>query len=158
IVARRSERGRRDVGMQRERLPDGCSLYRLLAGVSRVEHFLEYHQRVEQLFTLAIMESRPDVVHINHLWGLSPGFGDLAPRLGAAVVISLHDFYFACPRVHLHKPGGGLCDGPDDGHECVRTCFTSGFKEDRLRRWGYRSVYFRRVLSMAERTICYSQY
>jgi len=143
--------------MLRERLPDGSSLYRFVSGAFSFEHFLEDHRRLEQLFTMALIESSPDVVHINHLMGLSPRSIHIAHRLGAAVVVSLHDFYFVCPRVHLQKPGGDLCAGPNDGHECVKACFPAGSDGDRLR-WGLRSMYFRRALTMADRTVCYSEY
>jgi glycosyltransferase involved in cell wall biosynthesis len=157
IVTRRSQRGQKDIRMLRERLPDGTSLYRITAGVFSFEHFLDDCQIVEQLFTQAVLESSPEVVHINHLMGLSPRLIHIAQRLGAAVVVSLHDFYFVCPKVHLQKPDGELCAGPGDGRECVKTCFTSGSNSDYVR-WGLRSLYFRRALAMAQRTICYSEY
>jgi glycosyltransferase involved in cell wall biosynthesis len=157
IFARRSVTGRKDVRFLRERLLDGTSLYRLIAGNFSFDHFLENHQRLEQAFMVALMESCPDVVHINHLMGLSPRFIEVAHRVGAAVVISLHDFYFVCPRVHLNKPQGELCSGPDAGFECARTCFTAKTEQNRLR-WGLRNNYFRQALTMAERVICYSEY
>ena len=130
--------------MLRELLPDGTSLYRIAAGNFRFEHFLDDYQRMEELFTQAVLESSPQVVHINHLMGLSPRFIHIAHRLGAAVVVSLHDFYFVCPKVHLQKVGGELCAGPDEGHECVKTCFPARSNEDYVR-WGLRSLYFRRA-------------
>jgi glycosyltransferase involved in cell wall biosynthesis len=157
VVARRSERGRKTIALHRERLPNGTLVYRLLAGVVSFEHFLEHHQRLEQMFTTAMIEFAPDVVHINHVMGLSPRLVQIARRLGAAVVLSLHDFYFACPRVHLQKPGGELCDGPNGGQECVRTCFPSRSDRD-VRTWALRSQYFRRALAMADRIVCYSEY
>jgi glycosyltransferase involved in cell wall biosynthesis len=157
IFARRSVIGRKDVRLVRERLRDGTSLYRLIAGNFSFDQFLENHQRLEQSFMVALMESCPDVVHVNHLMGLSPRFIELAHRVGAAIVISLHDFYFVCPRVHLNKPQGELCRGPDAGVECARTCFTAKAEQNRLR-WGVRNIYFRQALTMAERIICYSEY
>jgi glycosyltransferase involved in cell wall biosynthesis len=156
IATRRSEPGRKDLRMLRERLPDGSSLYRFVAGSVSFEHYLDEHFRLERFFKMAVIESGPDVVHINHLMGLSPRAISIAHRLGAAVVVSLHDFYFVCPRVHLQKPGGDLCDGPNDGHECVKACFT-GASANR-EQWGMRSRYFRRALTMAERIVCYSEF
>jgi glycosyltransferase involved in cell wall biosynthesis len=155
IVARRSEHGRQEIRMIRERLPDGSPLYRMLAGGFNPEQFLDGQQQLDRLFAMAVMEAAPEIVHINHLMGFSPRLIRIAHRLGAAVVVSLHDFYFACPRVHLQKPAGELCQGPDMGRECVKSCF-AGFR-DRLQ-WGFRAMYFERALRMAERVIAYSQY
>jgi glycosyltransferase involved in cell wall biosynthesis len=157
IMTRRTQHGRKDFDILRERLPDGTPLFRIVAGDLRFDHFLESHERLDQMFTRATIEASPDVVHINHLMGLSPRFIQIAHRLGAAVVVSLHDFYFVCPRVHLQKPTGDLCAGPDHGQECVRTCFTVK-PQDGAVLWGLRSLYFRQALAMAERVICYSDY
>ena len=92
IVARRSEPGRRDALTIRERLRDGTRVYRLAAGAFRYDRFLDQHDRLDQLFGMVMVESMPDVVHINHLMGFTPNFIQIAHRLGAAVVISLHDF------------------------------------------------------------------
>src|SRR5262245_46887354 len=100
VATRRVDPAAQDLKMVRERLPNGASLYRFVGGSLKTEQFLEAHKDLERFFTVAVLETSPDVVHINHLLGLSPRFVDIAHRLGAAVVVSLHDFYFACPRVH----------------------------------------------------------
>jgi glycosyltransferase involved in cell wall biosynthesis len=140
-----------------EELPTGVRLYRFAGGHVSLERFLDHHERLEQLFTAAIIEAAPDVVHVQHLIGLSPRFIEIAHRHGAAVVLSLHDFYFTCPLVQLRKTTGQLCAGPDGGRECARTCFASESEGARLR-WGLRTAYFRRLLAMAERIICPSTY
>jgi glycosyltransferase involved in cell wall biosynthesis len=146
----------------RERLTDGSSLHRFLGGGPRPDclrlgNFLLYHEQLEHLFTAALLEEAPDVVHFNHLADLSPRFIEVARRLGVPVVLSLHDFYFACPRVHLQKPSGELCDGPDGGRECAHTCFADQ-GDPAARRWGLRCAYFLRWLLMAQRVVCYSRY
>jgi glycosyltransferase involved in cell wall biosynthesis len=157
ILARRSEKTRKDFRLLRESLVDGTTLFRMVTGEFRFEHFMDNHEAIDRIFTLAALEAAPDVVHINHLMGFSPRFIQIAHRLGAAVVVSLHDFYFVCPRVHLQKPTGELCSGPDGGHECARTCFTAKLHEARMR-WSLRKLYFEEALRMAERAICYSDY
>jgi glycosyltransferase involved in cell wall biosynthesis len=154
IATRRFEHGRNEARTLRERLPDGILLFRLLAGKYHPDRFLEGQPEIERLFAAAILESAPDVVHINHLMGFSPGLIRIAHRLGAAVVVSLHDFYFACPRIHLQKTSGELCAGSDHGRECAESCFSGS---DRFF-WGLRSMLFERALSMAERVIAYSRH
>jgi glycosyltransferase involved in cell wall biosynthesis len=102
------------------------------------------------------------VVHFNHLLGLSPRFIEIAHRLRVPIVISLHDFYFACPLIHLQKPTGELCPGPDSGRNCGETCFAHQRPHtalaDPVLRWGLRTVYFRRLLTMAQRLVSGSEY
>jgi len=156
IVTRRTSSGSRPE-MRRERLRDGTPLYRFTGGDSQVRDFLRHHQRLEQLFTAALVEAAPDVVHFNHLSRLSPRFVQIARLYGAAVVVTLHDYFFACPLAHLTKPHGEFCLGPDGGRECARTCFVhEGGKA--LLRWGVRAAYFRSLLGLAHRLIAPSRY
>ena len=49
----------------------------------------------------AVIEAtRPDVVHVGHLNGLSTGIVSEARRLGAAVVFTLHDFGTLCASIN----------------------------------------------------------
>jgi len=59
-----------------------------------------------------IREHRPDVVHVHHLDGLSTGVAFEARRLGVPVVVTLHDFWPACPLGQLFDLGGHVCAGP----------------------------------------------
>jgi len=88
--------------------------------------------------------------------GFSPRIVALAHQLGAAVVLSLHDFYFACPRIHLRKTTGELCDGPDFGRECASACFARLADSSTI--WGLRTAYFRRTLVEADAVIAYSEF
>jgi glycosyltransferase involved in cell wall biosynthesis len=153
----------------REQLPDGTTVYRLAGGRVLLNRFLVHHERLEQLFEAALAEAAPDVVHFNHLKDLSPRFVEIARRRGAAVVISLHDFYFACPLVHLQKRGSGeLCPGPDGGRNCADTCFAEEAHHPWIKsllrgagpalRWERRTTYFRQLLLTAERVISGSRY
>jgi glycosyltransferase involved in cell wall biosynthesis len=142
--------------MVRERLPDDSRVYRLRGGEFDIERFMRHHRELEQTFTAAILDRQPEVVHFHHLRSLSPRFVEIAIKLGAAVVISLHDFYFACPRVHLQKPNDDLCAGPRGGHECASTCFAD--ESNAISRWTTRADYYRQILSLAHRVVCYSEY
>jgi glycosyltransferase involved in cell wall biosynthesis len=157
--------------LEREKLPNGAALYQLVGGRYHVNRFLDHYEPMEQLFRVVLAEAPPDVVHINHLLGFSPRFIAIAQRLRLPVVVSMHDFFFACPRVHLQKRSGGLCAGPDGGRECARSCFfdeaifpaeypgMASIPNPKSRlRWGIRTAYYRRLLGMAQRVICFSRY
>jgi len=154
ILTRRPTPG--DPQCLRERLPDGTPVYRL-TGRNKRETFLFQTEEIERLFDEVLQEEAPEVVHLNHVIDLSPRFIDIAHRRGAAVVLSLHDYYFACPNVILRKSSGEQCGGPDGGRECARSCF-SDEGEAAPARWGTRTAYYRRMLAMAERVVCVSQY
>jgi glycosyltransferase involved in cell wall biosynthesis len=141
----------------RERLPNGALHFRLSGGVRPFEAFLAHHESLEREFTAALVEADPDVLHVQHLFGLSPRFIEIAESLSVAVVVSLHDYYFACPLIVLRKRSGEICDGPDGGLECARTCF-SGEGEEALLRWGLRASYFRSLLQLPNRFIAPSRY
>ena len=157
VVARRSDQVIRQPRMIKEQIPGGITLYRLLAGGYRPERFLDGQPELTRWFTMAAIESAPEVVHVNHLAGLSPQIMRVAHRLGAAVVVSLHDFHFACPRAHLQRPTGELCQGPAFGSNCAATCFAMDGDGDR-HYWGLRTMYFQRALQASQRVIAYSQY
>jgi glycosyltransferase involved in cell wall biosynthesis len=124
-------------------------------GVDR-ERFLRHTAPVERAFQQVLADEQPDVVHLNHLVDLSPRFPMLAREAGAAVVLTLHDFWFACPRITRQRPDGSLCDGPDGGRACASHCFRGG--SDAVHRWGLRALYFRRLLATADRVLCPSEY
>ncbi len=50
-----------------------------------------------------------DVVHIHHLLGLSTDLVSAARNAGARVVLTLHDFWYLCPRGQRFTPWGHLC-------------------------------------------------
>jgi glycosyltransferase involved in cell wall biosynthesis len=171
ILTRRFALNPEQPELKRETLSDGATLLRLVGGRYHINRFLDHYRPLEQLFRAVVAESPPDVVHFNHLLGFSPRFIAIAQRLRIPVVISVHDFFFACPRVHLQKRSGGLCAGPDGGKECARACFTdeaafppaypgmASIANPRTGlRWGTRTAFFRRLLAMAERVVCYSRY
>jgi glycosyltransferase involved in cell wall biosynthesis len=157
VVARRTEPGKANIRLTRERLKDGTVVYRVIGPDIRFDRFLEHHDQLDRLFSTALLESKPDIVHINHIMGFSPRIVRLSQRLGAAVVVSLHDFFFACPRIHLRKPLGAVCEGPAFGRECATSCFP-GSNPDGHTTWGLRAMYFSRTLARTQALIAYSDY
>lgn len=55
----------------------------------------------ERLFTRAMSEFRPDVVHVVSLIFLSDRLIEIAQRADVPVVLAPTDFWFLCPSVHL---------------------------------------------------------
>jgi len=117
----------------------------------RLREFLVEHAAVEVAFETVLRETRPDVVHVNHLIGISPRVVAIARRSGVPVIVSAHDYFLACPQVHLVKTDGRLCAGPDEGRECAATCFAD--EGERSVRWTTRYSYFGELLALANRVV-----
>lgn len=75
--------------------------------------FEAYRDAAPALAVRSLIEAQaPHVVHAHHLDGLSTGVVFEARRLGVPVVITLHDFWPACPLGQLYDLGGHVCVGP----------------------------------------------
>lgn len=76
------------------------------------------NRAVELSFNRFLDDTRPDVVHVQHLLGLSGGLIAEAKRRGLGVVVTLHDFWFQCHRIQLLRPNLARCSGPAHGLKC----------------------------------------
>jgi len=66
---------------------------------------------------------RPDCVHAQHLLNLSADLLGSARRLGAAVVLTVHDYWLSCPRDGLRmRADGFLCQAVD--HRVCSDCLS----------------------------------
>jgi len=110
------------------------------------------HERTEAILAALLAELKPAVVHVNHLLGLSPRSISLAKQAGCGVVVTVPDYFYACPRLHLRRTDGQDCDGPRRGEECARTCFVH--QRCALERWTARAAYFADALRTADYVLC----
>lgn len=75
----------------------------------------------EKKFKALLNEINPDIVHFQHLINLSASLIKIVKRRGIPMVITLHDFWFMCPRTVLLKNDYSICSGPDErGEKCYR--------------------------------------
>lgn len=69
---------------------------------------------VERQFRVVLDETKPDVVHVQHLMLLSMGLPAIAKERGIPVLMTLHDFFLACARFgQLLEHGERVCSGPE---------------------------------------------
>ena len=129
---------------------------RVVNNLSHVSHFrFEYDSPfLNQAFQRVLADTRPDIVHIQHVGHLSGSLIQVPVQLGYPVVLSLHDFFFACYRIHLIDNHTRLCPGPDRGERCV-ACLQVETSADEARR---RFAYFEQLLHMPQRVIVPSQF
>jgi glycosyltransferase involved in cell wall biosynthesis len=157
VLARRLDPSVWPIRVQRDRDRNGVEVIWLVGGTSALDHFLLHDEPLSRLFGSVLLEVEPEVVHFNHLVRLSPRSLAVAHTMGVPVVLTLHDFFMACPLVHLQRLDGELCAGPEGGLACARTCFAYE-GPPATARWGTRTAFFRKVLATADRVICPSQY
>jgi len=83
--------------------------------------FREYYEGgfLDEAFRGFLEDLRPDVVHVQHLVGLSTRLVSLAREAGIPCVVSLHDAFYLCHRLFLLDRHGQRCPGPDAGLRCV---------------------------------------
>lgn len=129
-------RGHQLLVMTREELPgypeykilederNGIPVQRFVNNFTRLrERYLyNFHPRIEEIFEDLLRRFDPDLVHIQHLAGASWGIPEIAKSHRLPLLISLHDYWYACERVQLLRPGDTICPGPDGGRNCTRYC------------------------------------
>ncbi len=74
---------------------------------------------------------QPDIVHINSCYLLSVSTIAATKEHLLPLIVTLHDFWFVCPRITLLKPTGTLCTVPENVAECAWCLAT----EKRRFRW-----------------------
>ena len=135
---------------------DGVRVVRIVNNLSHASHFrLEYdHPFLDEAFLRVLTATRPDVVHVQHVIHLSGSVLRAAAQLGYPVVLSLHDFFFACARIHLIDNHSRLCPGPDRGERCIACLHLETTAEEARRRFRY----FEQILHIPQRVIVPSRF
>jgi glycosyltransferase involved in cell wall biosynthesis len=139
----------------RREIRDGVPVVSIVGGGSTFERFPGHEPTLERIFERMLVEVSPDVVLATHLMHHSPGYVQLAHRWGTPVVLELHDFFALCPRIHLRRRSGELCDGPEGGSACACHCF--GDQADAALRWALRSRSFADAVRAADEVLVPSQ-
>lgn len=73
---------------------------------------------IEASFSDLLQSEAPDVVHFHHLAGLPARLVQRTHDAGAAVIFTLHDYWFLCPSAQFLSPGGRICQGSFLGLGC----------------------------------------
>jgi glycosyltransferase involved in cell wall biosynthesis len=89
---------------------------------------------IEASFARFLEAFRPEVIHIQHVMGLSARLLPLARVSGVPVLLTLHDYWFLCGNSQLIWPDGQVCRGKACGANCVRCAAAARFPSP-LVRW-----------------------
>ncbi len=78
----------------------------------------------ERAFAAFLRTLAPDLVHIQHVQGVSARLLRMAQESGAPVVLTLHDYWFFCANSQLRRPDDTPCRGPSFGCMNCVDCMT----------------------------------
>jgi glycosyltransferase involved in cell wall biosynthesis len=75
---------------------------------------------IGEWFASYLDERQPDLVHLQSGYLITPSVLEATQGRGIITAVTLHDFWFLCPRITLLRGDGSLCAGPpDDPAACV---------------------------------------
>ena len=89
---------------------------------------------IGQWFERFLRVSLPDIVHVHSGYLLSGSVIEAAKAVGIPTVVSLHDYWFFCPRITFLRPDGSRCFGPQDATICA-WCLQTERRRYRLPDW-----------------------
>ena len=100
---------------------NGYPVHRLTLTLRRGHPFslVWRHDAAEDWLAEAIERFAPDVVHLHSGYLLGGAALAAARRCSVPSVVTLHDYWFACPRITLLHPDGAICSGPDGISKCA---------------------------------------
>ena len=86
-------------------------------------------------FEILLDETAPDIVNFQHLINLSASLIELVKERRIPAVLTLHDFWFICPRINLLKSDYSVCKGPDiQSGNCFK-CYSTARAESKAEAW-----------------------
>jgi len=134
VLTRTEESGASEFSVREERM-DGIDVIRVVNNHSRTASFRLFYENsfYDELFSRLLERVRPDVVHFQHLAHFSVSLLSFVASRGYPTVLSLHDFFFPCHRIHLIDSEERLCPGPNRGERCV-SCLHGVAPEGEIRR------------------------
>jgi glycosyltransferase involved in cell wall biosynthesis len=123
----------------REEEVEGLPVVRIVNNYIQTNTFRLFYDNsfYDTSFVQLLRRLQPDVVHFQHLAHLSVSLLLLSVNLGYPTVLSLHDFFFPCFRLHLIDAQTRLCPGPERGERCVACLQEVAPPEEAQRRFSY---------------------
>jgi glycosyltransferase involved in cell wall biosynthesis len=113
--------GREEIEHRHE-LYDGISVWRLYFDYRRAPdpfHRSFDNPLIGKWLTGFLRQARPQIVHLQGGYLLSASAIEAVKQASLPLVVTLHDFWFVCPRLTLLKPTGAVCRVPDNVAECA---------------------------------------
>lgn len=100
----------------------GYPVYRLKIDLAHQPRSLGFHHgdaAVDRTIGGILSSIAPDIVHLHSGYLLGMHWLGDARRLGAATLLTLHDYWPMCPRITMTHPDGRVCTGADSALKCA---------------------------------------
>ena len=92
---------------------DGLDVTRYYRAEGRDYGWMDgYDPEVEQTLRSVLASCRPDIVHVHHWHRLTNNLVAICADLSIPVVVTLHDVWTSCPRIHRIHREGSFCKEP----------------------------------------------
>jgi glycosyltransferase involved in cell wall biosynthesis len=95
--------------------------------------FLIYCDDMEPVLNRIVSDSHLDIIHVLHPAGIGI-VAQVARQKGIPVVLTLTDFWLACPKGVAVTRKGDVCLNFENGAKCIRECYDTGWQEKLDRR------------------------
>lgn len=108
-----------------------------------------------RIYTSLLERLDPAIVHVRHLLGHTDDLVDLCEQRRLPIVLSFHDFYMACPGIHLIDDLGHYCAGrctPSRGQCRIPISWLAGLP---VLKQGYLESWRRRVGGLLPRVAAF---
>lgn len=103
---------------------------------------MDLHEpHTENLFRSVLREFKPDIVHIQELFGIPSSIIEVAKVENIPTLMTLQDYFPLCPTTKLIDKNHALCNSALVGGECASCCELALVNTGRLRR---RTFYYLR--------------
>lgn len=73
----------------------------------------------DKVFKKFIEKVNPDVVHINEMIGFSSNIVNICKSKGVKVIISVHEYWWLCPKRVMVDYNRKVCEGPSNINKCT---------------------------------------
>lgn len=100
---------------------EGVSVWRLHLGLRNAPSNWSYANPMVAGWVADYMRAaRPDLLHLQSGYLIGAGVLEVAHQLGVPSIVTLHDYWFLCPRITLLRSDGKVCTTPPtDPAECA---------------------------------------
>ncbi len=88
------------------------------------------HNKFDAPFRAFFKKHDFDIVHIQHLFGLSANWVGVAKEAGLPVLMKIDDMYLYCPQGHLVYKNQSSCSGPESLDKCYECTFAAKSSND----------------------------
>ena len=78
-----------------------------------------YNPSINNVFEEFIAEQQPSIVHFHSMQWLGAQLILIAKEFGAKTILTMHDWWWICPRQFLVKQDGSLCNYMDMHESCT---------------------------------------